>query len=132
MNYTSKHHLPQWAKSDRIMMDDFNAAMANIESALTAAAAATPYVTGTYTGAEADLTVTLGFRPTYLIINGIREGNSAPATQYFGATSCAVGRNHNLPHCLEFTDTGFTVKEAGTYIPDLVQKGRKYEYIAFK
>ena len=34
MNYTKTYHLPQWEKSDRIMMDDFNAAMSNIESGL--------------------------------------------------------------------------------------------------
>ena len=37
MNYTPNHHLPQWVKSDRIMMDDFNAAMASIESGITTA-----------------------------------------------------------------------------------------------
>ena len=34
MNYTEKHHLPQWAKEDRIMMKDFNDAMASIEDGL--------------------------------------------------------------------------------------------------
>ena len=40
MNYTQNHHLPQWVQSDRIRMDDFNDAMANIESGLNAADAA--------------------------------------------------------------------------------------------
>ena len=31
MHYTKTYHLPQWEKSDRIMMEDFNAAMAGIE-----------------------------------------------------------------------------------------------------
>ncbi|MBD5153238.1 MAG: hypothetical protein HDT16_12510 [Oscillibacter sp.] len=35
MNYTENYHLPQWIKSDRIMMDDFNAAMSSIETGLT-------------------------------------------------------------------------------------------------
>ena len=34
MNYTEKYHLPQWVKEDRIMMEDFNAAMAGIEKGL--------------------------------------------------------------------------------------------------
>lgn len=34
MNYTEKYHLPQWVKTDRIMMEDFNAAMAGIEKGL--------------------------------------------------------------------------------------------------
>ena len=32
MDYTNNCHLPQWVKSDRIMMDDFNAAMNNIDA----------------------------------------------------------------------------------------------------
>ena len=34
MNYTQNHHLPQWIKSDLIRMEDFNDAMASIESGL--------------------------------------------------------------------------------------------------
>lgn len=34
MNYTENYHLPQWVKTDRIMMEDFNAAMSNIENGL--------------------------------------------------------------------------------------------------
>ena len=37
MNYTDKYHLPQWKKEDRIMMEDFNSAMASIERGLAAA-----------------------------------------------------------------------------------------------
>lgn len=35
MNYTENYHLPQWVKSDRIMMEDFNRMCADIESGLT-------------------------------------------------------------------------------------------------
>lgn len=40
MNYTKQYHLPQWAESDRILMEDFNQAMENVERGLTAAKAA--------------------------------------------------------------------------------------------
>ena len=42
MNYTEKYHLPQWEKTDRIMMEDFNRMCADVEEGLreTAAAAA--------------------------------------------------------------------------------------------
>ncbi len=40
MKYTENYHLPQWVESDRIMMEDFNGAMAVIESGLTEAKAA--------------------------------------------------------------------------------------------
>ena len=35
MNYTANYQLPQWVESDRLMMDDFNAAMSQIEQGLT-------------------------------------------------------------------------------------------------
>ena len=35
MDYTTNYHLPQWVESDRIMMEDFNEAMAAIEKGLT-------------------------------------------------------------------------------------------------
>ena len=34
MNYTTNYHLPQWVESDRILMEDFNDAMANIDQEL--------------------------------------------------------------------------------------------------
>ena len=39
MNYTKNYRLPQWVKEDRIMMDDFNAAMNSMESGMTKTAA---------------------------------------------------------------------------------------------
>lgn len=36
MNYTTNYHLPQWAETDRVLMQDFNEAMAGIESGITA------------------------------------------------------------------------------------------------
>ena len=34
MNYTEKHHLPQWEETDRIMRTDFNQMCADIEEGL--------------------------------------------------------------------------------------------------
>ena len=34
MNYTEKYHLPQWEKTDRIMMEDFNRMCADVEEGL--------------------------------------------------------------------------------------------------
>ena len=36
MNYTTNYHLPQWVETDRIQMEDFNQAMADIDEGLTA------------------------------------------------------------------------------------------------
>ena len=37
MEYTTNYHLPQWVESDRIMMEDFNEAMAAIDGGIKAA-----------------------------------------------------------------------------------------------
>ena len=37
MDYTTNYHLPQWVESDRIMMEDFNEAMAAIDGGIKAA-----------------------------------------------------------------------------------------------
>ena len=50
MNHTTNYQLNQWAKTDRIMMDDFNADNAKIDAAL---AGMPKIVTGTYTGTGA-------------------------------------------------------------------------------
>ncbi len=60
MKYTENYHLPQWAESDRIMMDGFHAAMENIEGGPSTAqatanstaeeAANPPYAARPYTG----------------------------------------------------------------------------------
>lgn len=43
MDYTTNYHLPQWAETDRIMMEDFNQAFSDIDEAM-----------GTYYGTEND------------------------------------------------------------------------------
>ena len=47
MDYTANHHLPQWVKSDRIMMDDFNQMCRDIETGLNQAQATATSVLGT-------------------------------------------------------------------------------------
>ena len=37
MDYTQNYHLPQWEKTDRVLMDDFNSAMANLDEGISAA-----------------------------------------------------------------------------------------------
>ena len=43
MNYTENYQLPQWEKSDRIMMEDFNDAFQKVDTA-------TRILVGSYTG----------------------------------------------------------------------------------
>ena len=155
MNYTKNYRLPQWVKEDRIMMDDFNAMNTSIENGLTtavgradsavatansakqiadAAAAARPYAAGTYTGSGNEQAINLGFRPSFLIISGMGDttivNSDLSWTPYFALTG-----GHVLTNRVGFTDTGFTVYDrnhGGGLYPDFTDKGRGYDYIAFK
>ena len=157
MNYTKNYRLPQWVKEDRIMMDDFNAMNSSIENGLTKTAAQAaraeqsaqnaessaasayspgnkPYVVGTYTGTGEYLAIDVGFRPSILIISGLRDTLSALGTEYFMDYAC-IATGNSYPRGLVLTDTGFAAKArtaSETYTPFFTASGRKYTYIAFK
>lgn len=68
MNYTEKHHLPQWESTDRVLRNDFNDAMTTIDTALAACGNCT-IVLGTYTGTgNGDLSPVLQFDSTPLAL----------------------------------------------------------------
>ena len=159
MDYTTNYHLPQWVKEDRVMMEHFNAAMAGIdqgikdakdtantaESKADAAQAAAdavqgaytpgnqPYATGMYTGTGEDVTITLGFRPKFLIVAGMVSftGNSQSGVELFSG----VADGTMLSKRLTFTDTGFIARAQNytyNYYPNFTDSGRVYSYIAFR
>ena len=158
MEYTTNYHLPQWVESDRIMMGDFNEAMSNLEGGITTAQEAAdaaqsaadnaqntadtiagnaysptnkPYVVGSYIGTGQQMTITLGFRPSFLIVNGGVITSSLNSDEL--ATWQIATNGNTLPECVTFTDTGFTLlKLADKQYPRLVIAERNYDYIAFK
>ena len=158
MEYTTNYHLPQWVESDRIMMGDFNEAMSNLEGGITTAQEAAdaaqsaadnaqntadtiagnaysptnkPYVVGSYIGTGQQMTITLGFRPSFLIINGGVITYSLNSDEL--ATWQIATNGNTLPECVTFTDTGFTLlKLEDKQYPRLVIAERNYDYIAFK
>lgn len=72
MDYTQNLHLPQWEKTDRIMMDDFNDAFDKIDAAV-AAKGNCRIETGSYTGngqygIEHPSTLTFPFAPKEICI----------------------------------------------------------------
>ena len=90
MTKTTNYQLNQWAKSDRVMMDDFNADNAKIDAALkanadaiaAAAAAQTncTVVCGTYTGtggytADNKNTLTFAGKPMLVIVYAVGGSN---------------------------------------------------------
>ena len=159
MNYTTNYHLPQWVETDRIMMEDFNRAFSDIDEGIKTAqdtadtaeskadAAQTtansvadaytpdnqPYVTGTYTGTGSDVTITLGFRPKFVVVSGMEAGDQSNSTgdwdRYY-----ALCDGNVLASRVAFTNTGFVAKESavGALYPTLTSHGRVYCYIAFR
>ena len=159
MNYTTNYHLPQWAETDRIMMEDFNQMCSDIDEGIKTAqdtadtaeskadAAQTtansvadaytpdnqPYVAGTYVGTGTDTTVTLGFRPKFVVISGMQPGTQSNSTsdwdRYF-----ALCDGNVLSGRVMFTDTGFVARReiSGAFYPVLHIKDRTYCYIAFR
>ena len=150
MTKTEHYQLPQWAANDPVRREAFNQAMENIDAGITAAqeaaetaqgtaaaarseAAALPYVVGSYTGTGAELTITLGFQPRFLIISGMQDTLAGNSTlewdRSFGLTA-----GNAIPHRLKLTSTGFVVYPqdyAHYYYPNFTEEGRVYDYIAF-
>jgi len=144
MKYTKNYHLPQWAESDRIMMDDFNAAMENIEGGLSTAQAAAnsaaeeaanlPYAAGTYTGdgktmAQGGQFIELGFRPRFIIIS-----RGWWSTSYSGDCFLVAGESR-IPQLDELfvpQDSGFVVANRSSGYLTLNTSGITYSFIAFQ
>ena len=85
---------------------------------------------GSYTGTGAEMTINLGFRPSFVIISGMEHhiGNTPTAfTNYVVMTG-----GHVMSNEIWFTDTGFTVNGSSGWVPQLSVSGRTYDYIAFK
>ena len=132
MNYTTNYHLPQWVETDRIMMEDFNAAMSNIDRGIADAqvgAEELSYVTGSYTGNGVTQTIELGFQPSFLLINRENTETLVPTTIY--TNPAITGANVNKPTLL-LTETGFQILTHEN-VADLVNMaGYTYSYIAFQ
>lgn len=108
---TTNYALPQWSKSDRIQMSDFNTAMSTIDAALAEKSAV---VFGTYTGnGAASQAVSLPFAAKFVCVwpiegercNSINDVWSARAT---ASTPQTLGYDSHVP-CLSIAASGFTV-----------------------
>ena len=88
-----------------------------------------PFVVGSYSGGGLNSKmITLGFRPSLVIISGDKyTDDPTEAAQYFTVA------NSNRPGLVvELEDTGFSVATYSGYLPVLNESGRSYRYIAFR
>ena len=125
MNYTQNYQLPQWEKDDRIMMDDFNDAFGQLETALNNKC---HMLIGTYVGNGQDNRfINLGRTPLAVILcdehNEMQDGSYT-----YGGIAL-----HGTP-CIGFTITegGFTVRQSGNLNCNYTGPygSRTYSYIA--
>lgn len=134
MTKTTNYQLNQWAKSDRIMMDDFNADNQKLDAALKEVAdGGTKLAVGTYVGdGAATHTVSLAFTPKSVFIS--RSAGLYPTdggaflTQDYSITFqdwAVLGK---------ITDNGFqvgSVTYSGSKLsPDLNAASCTYHYLA--
>ena len=157
MNYTENYHLPQWEETDRIMRTDFNQMCADMEEgmnenataarrALEAANAAhnlastaqntadtaldtKPYITGSYTGKMPEQKITLGFRPSALIIGRMYDPSLEASDSI---AECALFLDGVSGSTVRFDYDGFSVQAYSTAYPAVNWAGKTFRYIAFR
>ena len=153
MNYTTNYHLPQWAETDRIMMEDFNEAMTALDQGIKTAqdtadtaeskadAAQTtansvadaytpdnkPYVIGTYSGNDGTRQIELGFQPSLVIAAGDTAQSEETGLLYTGMFSPGSSITSG-----SVESYGFKVSSVSGYYPNLNARYVSYRYIAFR
>ena len=127
MTKTQNLNLPQWEANDPIRREDFNAAMAKIDSVVTV---------GSYTGNGKELSagglhVELGFRPRFVIISKSWYNTSGPLAS---TLICTEHPNVGATEYVAFDDTGFTVglsSAMGSTALKINTNASVYDFVAF-
>ena len=125
MKHTKNYQLNQWAKSDRVLMDDFNSDNQKIDAALGEKCG---IVFGSYPGNDAaSRKIDLGFTPVVVLVYGAQTGLQNDGSYQYGGVAFT-----GMPAPgVEIVEGGFRVKMEGQYI--YVNGGnRTYYYIAFR
>ena len=130
MTKTTNYQLNQWAKSDRLMMDDFNADNAKIDAAL----GALQIVTGIYTGSGNDancrVDVALWFRPKAVLVMANKFQFSGNGAFFALAVDTEDAADNGY---LALTDTGFAAKSTlATVDGDTYYSRNPFRYIAWR
>ena len=130
MTKTTDYQLNQWAKSDLLMMDDFNADNAKIDAAL----GALQIVTGIYTGSGNDancrVDVALGFRPKAVLVMANKFQFSGNGAFFALAVDTEDAADSGY---LALTDTGFAAKSTlATGDGDTYYSRNPFRYIAWR
>lgn len=137
MTKTEHYNLPQWEATDRVLMEDFNEAMANIEQAIhtmgETAKTTSACVVDSYLGNGGEISVDLGFRPSFMVILPTNRTTSSTqdimgviGTDGMMLATLRYASNGLFTGC-RFTETGFTVSASSGMTTD----GVTFRYAAF-
>ena len=112
---TQNYALPQWAADDRIMREEFNGAMATIDSALHSKP---ELVFGTYTGnGAASRTISLGFTPKAVLVtasSGLVGYEASGKIYHYGGLALAnAPTSISGQNVLAVVNGGFSVRNTG-------------------
>ncbi len=154
MNKTPNYALNQWSRDDRVLMDDFNADNARLDTALaglarskadlSALAVKTEIAAGTYTGdGTAERVIRLGFTPRAVYIctaAGTTHIASSSGQSWYGGLALpgapSVNRGYSLveivPGGFEVFRTEEKINNVTTYYHTSNTNNTVYHYIAFK
>ena len=124
MTKTTNYQLNQWAKSDRVLMEDFNSDNAKIDAALAGKA---ELVTGSYTGdGTNDRTVDLGRPVAFLMVQRTgRRSSNFTEVGWMAGEGCipgGTGGSSGLTH----TGSGFLINDSNAFN----ENGVVYRYFA--
>ena len=130
-NKSAHLNLHLWEPEDDFLRTEFNENFEKIDAGVRETAEAKPYVVGTYTGTGKAMTITLGFRPSFLILSG-SQTTAQTKRDYLGAYDLITG-GRALSDAVTFTDTGFELNMLGSnQYPQLVASNHAYDYIEFQ
>ena len=132
---TPNYSLPQWEMDDRILMEDFNEAMHNIDEALSLKA---QVIIGSYEGdGSAERTITLGKTPKAVLVADNRATMGFPLTgsitAYGGLALLNAPVTYTGLKALEIVEGGFKVfcAKNSNFIAATNDSNYTYNYIAF-
>ena len=131
--YSEHYQLLQWEGSDPFLRTDFNEDLKKIDAALAAAKTGPACVTGNYSGYGAEVTVALGFRPSFLVISPINRSGG-----YSSDVLCLMGGEEAMIKIPEYSSNeiyqNMVFSEADFTVPvdsGMVNKDVRFSYTAF-
>ncbi|MBM6870331.1 hypothetical protein H7U37_06510 [Pseudoflavonifractor phocaeensis] len=132
--YTPTISLHQWAPEDPFLRQDFNEDFQKIDTAIQNVRTSPSGIYGTYVGTGSTITVTLGFRPSFMLLISTHSSaqNASDVVAALGVSGMMVSiirsYSNSIYTSCTFHDTGFTISEGSS--GGLNVEGATFHYVA--